>query len=107
MTSVLIIDDDPLVTRLMEPGLRAEAVATEVARDASSGVEMAMSGEFALVLLDLVLRGADGFSVLRDLRSRRSTLPVLVVTGHPAERDVVDCLEGGAGDYIGKPFRFE
>ena len=104
MTSVLIIDDDPLVTRFMELGLRAEGFATEVARDASTGFAMAMSGEFDLVLLDLVLRGSDGFSVLRDLRSRRSTLPVLVVTGHPAERDVVAGLEAGADDYLVKPF---
>jgi DNA-binding response OmpR family regulator len=107
MTSVLIIDDDPLVTRFMERGLQAEGFATDVARNASTGLTMALSGEFDLVLLDLVLGGSDGFSVLRDLRARRSTLPVLVVTGHPAERDVVDCLEGGADDYIVKPFRFE
>ena len=77
MTSVLIIDDDPLVTRFMELGLRAEGFATEVARDASTGLAMAVSGEFDLVLLDLVLRVPTGsrssVSCARDARPCRSS----------------------------------
>ena len=107
VTSVLIIDDDPLVSRFIDRGLRACGFATGVADDAATGRELALSGQFDLVVLDLVLRDSDGFAVLRELRERRHTLPVLVVTAHPAQRDVVDCLDGGADDYLVKPFRFE
>ena len=107
MSSVLIIDDDPLVIRFVERGLQAVGYSTASAGDARSGTALALSGAFDLVLLDLVLGGTDGFAVLRELRARRRSMPVLIMTGHPAERDVVDCLEGGADDYILKPFRFE
>jgi DNA-binding response OmpR family regulator len=107
MTSILIIDDDPLISRFIDRGLRASGFSTEVAGDAATGRTLALSGEFDLVVLDLVLRDGDGFAVLRDLRDRRHTLPVLVVTAHPAERDVVACLDGGADDYLVKPFCFE
>lgn len=107
MTSVLIVDDDPLITRFVGRGLRAAGYSTTVADDARTGREYALSGEFDVVLLDLVLGDGDGFGVLRELRARRHRLPVLVMTAHPAERDVVDVLDGGADDYLVKPFRFE
>jgi DNA-binding response OmpR family regulator len=107
VTSVLIVDDDPLITRFVGRGLRAAGYSTTVADNARTGRELALSGEFDVVLLDLVLGDGDGFGVLRELRARRSRLPVLVMTGHPAERDVVDVLDGGADDYLVKPFRFE
>jgi DNA-binding response OmpR family regulator len=107
MTSILIIEDDPLISRFIDRGLRASGFSTGVAGDAATGLVMALSGEFDLVVLDLVLRDGDGFSVLRDLRERHRRLPVLVVTAHPTQRDVADCLDGGADDYLVKPFRFE
>lgn len=107
MTSVLIIDDDLLISRFLTRGLGVVGCSVTVADDARTGRELALSGAFDVVLLDLVLGDGDGFGVLRDLRARHSRLPVLVMTGHPAERDVVDVLEGGADDYLLKPFRFE
>ncbi|MHA6780361.1 response regulator transcription factor [Pseudonocardia saturnea] len=107
MTSVLIIDDDPLITRFVGRGLRAAGYTTTVADDARTGRELALTGDFDVVLLDLVLGDGDGFGVLRELRARRNRQPVLVMTGHPAARDVVDVLDGGADDYLVKPFRFE
>ncbi|MGQ0576200.1 MAG: response regulator transcription factor [Pseudonocardia sp.] len=107
MTSILIVDDDPMVSRFMECGLRAAGYSTAVADEAGSASALALSGAFDMVLLDLVLGAGDGFTVLHELRRRRRTLPVLVVTGHPEQRDVVSCLEGGADDYLLKPYRFE
>ena len=107
MTSVLIIDDDPLISRFVERGLQAAGYTTTVATDARSGLVLAASDAFDLVLLDLVLGDGDGFAVLHHLRAKRSTLPVIVMTAYPAKRDVVDCLDGGADDYLVKPFRFE
>jgi DNA-binding response OmpR family regulator len=107
VTSVLIVDDDPLISRFVERGLQAAGYTTAVATDAGSGRILALSNAFDVVLLDLVLGVGDGFGVLHDLRAQRSTLPVIVMTGYPARRDVVDCLDGGADDYLVKPFRFE
>jgi DNA-binding response OmpR family regulator len=107
MTSVLIIDDDPLITRFISRGLRAAGYTTTVADEAAAGRSLALTDQFDVVLLDLVLGDGDGFAVLRDLRAQRAQLPILVMTGHPAHRDVVACLDGGADDYVVKPFRFE
>lgn len=107
MTSVLIIDDDPLITRFISRGLHAAGYTTTVADEAATGRSLALTDQFDIVLLDLVLGDGDGFAVLRDLRGHRAQLPILVMTGHPAHRDVVACLDGGADDYVVKPFRFE
>lgn len=107
MTSILVVEDEPNVSRFVERGLRAANYTTTVARDAPTGLALASSGAFDLVLLDLVLGDRDGFTVLCDLRLRRRTLPVIVMAEHAAQRDVVACLDGGADDYILKPFRFE
>lgn len=107
LSSVLVVDDDPLIARFVCRGLRAAGYSTTVADDAVTGRALALSGEFDVVLLDLVLGDGDGFKVLRAVRAQRSRLPVIVMTGHPAERDVVDVLDGGADDYLVKPFRFE
>lgn len=106
MTSILIVDDDPLVAGFLERGLRAAGYATTVVADTAGARMLGLSGAFDLVLLDLVLEDGDGFGVLRELRQRRHTLPVLVITGHPKKRDVVECLNGGADDYLVKPVRF-
>lgn len=107
MSSILVVEDEPTVSRFVERGLRAANYSATVAADAGSGLALASSGAFDLVLLDLVLGDGDGFDVLRDLRARRRTLPVIVMADQPASRDVVACLDGGADDYIHKPFRFE
>lgn len=98
MTSVLIIDDDPLITRFVGRGLRPAGYSTTVADDARTGRALVLTGDFDVVLLDLVLGDGDGFGVLRDLRAQRHRQPVLVMTGHPAARDVVAILDGGADD---------
>ena len=111
MTSILVVEDEPTVSRFVERGLRAANYTTTATGDAATGLALASSGAFDLVLLDLVLGqgdgAGDGFTVLRDLRLRRRMLPVIVMADHPAQRDVVACLDGGADDYIVKPFRFE
>ncbi|MGQ0576202.1 MAG: response regulator transcription factor [Pseudonocardia sp.] len=107
MVAVLVVDDDPLVTRFVETGLRGAGFTVTVAGTATTGQELAMSGAFDLVVLDIVLGDGDGFTVLRELRGSRRALPVLVMTAHPERRDVVECLDNGADDYLVKPFRIE
>jgi DNA-binding response OmpR family regulator len=106
MSSILVVDDDPLVARFIERGLRSAGHATTVAHDAPTALSLACGSAYDLVLLDIVLADGDGFTVLRELRTRRRSLPVLVMTAHPTLRDVVSCLDGGADDYLVKPFRF-
>jgi two-component system, OmpR family, copper resistance phosphate regulon response regulator CusR len=107
MTSILIVDDDPLVADFLDRALRAAGYVTTVVGDTARARLLGLSGAFDLILLDLVLTDGDGFTVLRELRERRRTLPVLVMTGHPQQRDVVECLDGGADDYLVKPVRLK
>lgn len=106
MTSILIVEDDLLVAGFLERGLRAAGYVTTVVADTASARALALSGAFDLVLLDLVLEDGDGFVVLRELRERRQSLPVLIMTAHPRQRNVVECLDGGADDYLVKPVHF-
>ena len=107
MTNILVVEDDPLISGFIELGLRARGYVTSLATDSARALALGLSGAFDLVLLDLVLADGDGFTVLQELRNRRNTLPVVVMTGHPRDRDVVACLDSGADDYLVKPFRFE
>jgi two-component system, OmpR family, copper resistance phosphate regulon response regulator CusR len=107
MTNILVVEDDPLISGFVELGLRARGYVTSIATDSVRAIALGLSGAFDLVLLDLRLADGDGFTVLQELRRRRSRLPVVVMTGHPHDRDVVACLDSGADDYLVKPFRFE
>jgi DNA-binding response OmpR family regulator len=78
-----------------------------VAGDGEHALGLARSGKFDLVILDLGLPGRDGSDVLRELRARDRALPVVILTARDSVRDTVAGLEGGADDYITKPFRFE
>ncbi|GHI26993.1 hypothetical protein Shyd_83640 [Streptomyces hydrogenans] len=92
---------------LRREGLRANGFTTSVAADGDTALALARTGAFDLVVLDIGLPGRDGFTVLRELREARVTLPVLVLTARDSVRDTVAGLEGGADDWMTKPFRFE
>jgi two-component system, OmpR family, response regulator len=106
MARILIAEDDPLISSFLEKGLRANGFTTYLAEDGETAQRLSMTDEFDLLILDMGLPGRDGFHVLQDLRSRGKKLPVLVLTGR-RERDVVMCLEGGADDFMRKPFQFD
>lgn len=105
MNRILIAEDEPGIVRFLEKGLRAEGYATASASDGELALQLAQTGEFDLLLLDLGLPGRDGFAVLTELRRRRARLPVIVLTARSATDDVVAGLDGGADDYMSKPFR--
>ena len=107
MSRVLIAEDEPRIAAFVEKGLRANGFATTVVGDGLSALDRARSGEFDLVVLDIGLPVLDGFAVLRALRAERSTVPVVVLTARDSVQDTVAGLEGGADDYMPKPFRFE
>ena len=105
MNRILIAEDEPGIVRFLEKGLRAEGYATASASDGDLALQLAQTGEFDLMLLDLGLPGRDGFAVLTELRRRRAKLPVIVLTARSAPDDIVAGLDGGADDYMSKPFR--
>ena len=106
MARILIIEDEERIASFVAKGLRAEGHQTAVAGDGESGLDEALSGQFDLMVLDIGLPGMDGFSVLDALRSQGSRLPVIVLTARDSVTDTVSALEGGADDYMPKPFRF-
>jgi two-component system copper resistance phosphate regulon response regulator CusR len=107
VSRVLIAEDEPRIAAFLEKGLRAHGFATAVVGDGLTALDRARSGEFDLVLLDLGLPRLDGFAVLRALRAERCGVPVIVLTARDGVQDTVAGLEGGADDYVPKPFRFE
>ncbi|MER5734057.1 response regulator transcription factor [Streptomyces sp. NPDC002262] len=107
MNRILIAEDEERIASFVEKGLRANGFTTSVAADGDTALALALTGAFDLVVLDIGLPGRDGFTVLRELREARATLPVLVLTARDSVRDTVAGLEGGADDWMTKPFRFE
>ena len=105
MNRILIAEDEPRIVRFLVKGLQAQGYATSQAGDGVLALQMARSGQFDLMLLDLGLPGRDGLDVLAELRRQRSHLPIIVLTARNTSDDVVSGLDGGADDYVSKPFR--
>ena len=106
MARILIVEDEERIASFLAKGLRSEGHLATVVRDGRQGLDDALSGEHDLVILDIGLPGLDGFEVLDRLRSQGSRVPVIVLTARDSVTDTVSALEGGADDYMAKPFRF-
>ncbi|WP_152352540.1 response regulator transcription factor [Brachybacterium subflavum] len=107
MAVILIAEDEPRIAAFVEKGLRAAGLATTIVRTGPEALDQAAAGAFDLMVLDIGLPGMDGFSVLEALRGQGSRLPVIILTARDSVTDTVTGLEGGADDYMAKPFRFE
>ncbi|KRF15489.1 two-component system response regulator [Nocardioides sp. Soil797] len=106
MARILIIEDEARIASFVAKGLTAEGHQTTVAEDGDRGLDLALGDDFDLVVLDIGLPGMDGFEVLDQLRSQGARVPVIVLTARDSVTDTVSALEGGADDYMSKPFRF-
>jgi len=104
---LLIVEDEPKVARFIERGLREEHYAVDVAFDGPAGLDLALVHDYDVVVLDVMLPKMDGFEVLAELRSARRPCKVLMLTARDSIKDRVKGLEGGADDYLVKPFAFE
>jgi DNA-binding response OmpR family regulator len=104
---ILIAEDEPRLASFLEKGLRSNGFVTSVAEDGRKASTMARDEEFDLLVLDLGLPGKDGTEVLRELRAAGQRMPVIILTARDDVSDKVTGLEGGADDYVTKPFRFE
>lgn len=107
MSRILIAEDEPRIASFIEKGLRAQGFATEIVGDGVTAYGRARSGDYDLMVLDIGLPEMDGFAVLKLLRADGAKIPVIVLTARDGTNDVVAGLEGGADDYMPKPFRFE
>jgi DNA-binding response OmpR family regulator len=104
---ILIAEDEAGIARFLESALKAEGFATEVAADGESAELLATTGDFDLVLLDVMLPRRSGLDVLAAIRRRRPEVPVILVTALGEREDVIAGLDGGADDYVTKPFDLE
>ena len=103
---ILIVEDEEKLARFTELELKHEGYETEKAFDGRTGLEMAESGGFDLILLDIMLPGLNGIEVLRRIR-KTSDVPVILLTARDSVMDKVSGLDTGADDYITKPFDIE
>jgi DNA-binding response OmpR family regulator len=104
---ILVIEDEPGIAEFIENGLRAEGFAVSCAADGAEGERLALSGDYALVLLDVLLPAKNGLEVLRSIRAAKPDLPVIMLTALGETADKVEGLDRGADDYIAKPFAME
>lgn len=103
MKKILIVEDDAAIAAIERDYLEVDHFAVEIASDGIQGLNRGLSGEFDLILLDLMLPGMDGFSVCRKLREKIN-IPILMVTAKQEDIDKIRGLGLGADDYIEKPF---
>ncbi|MEI2713489.1 MAG: response regulator transcription factor [Nocardioides sp.] len=106
MAHILIVEDEERIASFVAKGLTAQGHRTHTVGDGVLGLAEAETGAFDLVILDIGLPGMDGFEVLDRLRSQGNRVPVVVLTARDSVTDTVAALEGGADDYLAKPFRF-
>src|SRR5271166_99397 len=103
---ILIAEDDPALASFVKKGLEAEHYAVDASGDGEQARAMAGEFDYDLLILDLNLPRLDGVSILRAVRTRKPSLPILVLTGRTRVEDRVQCLDLGADDYLAKPFSF-
>lgn len=103
MSKILIVEDEKAISALVSFNLKKEGFETAEAYDGINGLDMALSGGFDLILLDVMLPGLDGFEILRKVR-QVSSVPIIMVTAREEETDKILGLDTGADDYITKPF---
>ncbi len=101
---VLVIEDDRKVASFIQTGLQQEGYAVDLLNDGGDAGEQAQTIDYDVVILDLMLPGRSGFQVLRDIRARKASLPVLILTAKDSLEERVAGLDAGADDYMTKPF---
>ena len=107
MSSILIVEDESRIVAFLTKGLKAAGFAPHTTSTGLEAVELALQTNFDLIILDVGLPDIDGFEVLQRLRGQGVTAPVIMLTARSSVADRVAGLEGGADDYMPKPFSFE
>lgn len=107
MSRILIAEDESRISSFIEKGLTAAGFATVTVTAGDAAVERVLAGDVDLLVLDIGLPGLDGYEVMRRIRAAGSGIPVIVLTARTSAEDTLASLEGGANDYMPKPFRFD
>ncbi len=103
---ILLVEDEEKVSRFIVRGLTAESFAVDTASDGLTGLELATTYDYDLVILDLMLPGLSGTGLLRRIRQKNHSVPILMLTARDGVSDKVEHLDAGADDYLTKPFAF-
>jgi len=104
MQRILVVEDEPTIATALQDDLEQEGYAVEVVNDGTLAIKRILEGAFDLILLDLMLPGADGFTVCRETRMQGISTPIIMLTAKGEEVDRIVGLELGADDYVTKPF---
>jgi DNA-binding response OmpR family regulator len=104
---ILIIEDEHIIATSLKKGLEQEHYTVDLAFDGLEGFDLAASGDYDLILLDLMLPGMDGLTLCQKLRSENNHTPILMLTAKSQLEDKIKGLNSGADDYLTKPFAFE
>lgn len=103
---ILVVEDEQKMRRAIRKGLEHEGYAVDVAEDAEGALSFGTEYDYDAIVLDVMLPGADGFEICRDLRARERWAPILMLTARDAVDDKIRGLDAGADDYLPKPFDF-
>jgi heavy metal response regulator len=103
---ILVIEDEKKVANFIKRGLEEEKYEVDTANDGETGLHLAAEGTYGLVVLDVMLPKRDGMSVVKELRSKKVMVPVLMLTAKDSLDDIVSGLNSGSDDYLTKPFAF-
>jgi DNA-binding response OmpR family regulator len=107
MSNILVVEDSERIASFVVKGLQSHGYAVTHVKSGEEALKLLQAAEFGLMILDIGLPGMDGFAVLEQLRGTGNDVPVLVLTARDSVDDTVASFEGGADDYMSKPFSFE
>ncbi|MGA7721278.1 MAG: response regulator transcription factor [Ignavibacteriaceae bacterium] len=104
---ILIIEDEKKVASFIKKGLEEEYFVADIAGDGREGLKLAVSEEYDIIIMDIMLPYMDGITLIKEIRKREISTPVLMLTVNDSVKDKVEGLDAGADDYLTKPFAFE
>lgn len=107
MKRILIVEDEERIASFLEKGLRSSGFSPTVVAEGQTALDFVATGQFDLMVLDIGLPDIDGLTVLKRLRAAQDSIPVIMLTARTSVTDTVAALDGGADDYMPKPFRFD
>jgi two-component system, OmpR family, response regulator len=103
---LLVVEDDPTIASFVSKGLQEAGYAVDVAEDGTRGLQLALTEPYDAAVLDVMLPGRDGLSIIEELRRRRINVPVLILSARHSVDDRIRGLQAGGDDYLTKPFAF-
>lgn len=107
LPSILLVEDEPFLARVIKDSLEKKGYEVQLAGDGEKAYNMFMNSRFELCIIDVMLPGSDGFTLVRRIRTNDTIVPVLFLTARVADQDVIEGFKSGGNDYLKKPFNLE